>query len=156
MIQYIDEYPNLLVTRTFSKGFGAAGCRVGMTFGHKDTIELLSKFRQMYEITGVSLKYCEFLLDNYNLVETYIEKVKKEKKKVLTLMKNFSILDSEANWIHFNTHDNNSKTQQIFDKHKVLVKYCSLPHDTRSSWCRMTIQPDMTSRPFFRELVNEQ
>ena len=43
MIQYIDEYPNLLVTRTFSKGFGAAGCRVGMTFGHKDTIELLSK-----------------------------------------------------------------------------------------------------------------
>ena len=156
MIKYVNDYPNLLVTRTFSKGFGAAGCRVGMTFGHKDTIELLSKFRQMYEITGVSLKYCEFLLDNYNLVETYIEKVKKEKKKVLTLMKNFSILDSEANWIHFNTHDDNSKTQQIFDKHKVLVKYCSLPHDTRSSWCRMTIQPDMTSRPFFRELVNEQ
>ena len=46
--------------------------------------------------------------------------------------------------------------KQILDKHKVLVKYCSLPHDTRSSWCRMTIQPDMTSRPFFRELVNEQ
>ena len=58
MIQYIDEYPNLIVTRTFSKGFGAAGCRVGMTFAHKDTIEPISKFRQMYEITGVSLKYC--------------------------------------------------------------------------------------------------
>ena len=156
MIKYIDDYPNLLVTRTFSKGFGAAGCRVGMTFGHKDTIELLSKFRQMYEISGVSMKYCEFLLDNYNLVEKYVKKVIEEKQKVLTLMKNFSILDSEANWIHFNTHDDNSKTQQIFDKHKVLVKYCSLPHDTRSSWCRMTIQPDMTSKPFFRELVNEQ
>jgi len=25
MIQYIDEYPNLIITRTFSKGFGAAG-----------------------------------------------------------------------------------------------------------------------------------
>ena len=156
MIQYIDEYPNLLVTRTFSKGFGAAGCRVGMTFGHKDTIELLSKFRQMYEITGVSMKYCEFLLNNYNLVETYIKKVKEEKQKVLTLMKKFSILDSESNWIHFNTHDDNLKTKQILDKHKVLVKYCKLPHDTKTSWCRMTIQPDMTSRPFFRELVNEQ
>ena len=54
-------------------------------------------------------------------------------------MKNFSILDSEASWIHFNTHDDNSNTTN-FDKHKVLVKYCSLPHDTRSSWCRMTIQ----------------
>ena len=38
-IKYIDDYPNLIVTRTFSKGFGAAGCRVGMTFAHKDTIE---------------------------------------------------------------------------------------------------------------------
>ena len=44
-IKYIDEYPNLIVTRTFSKGFGAAGCRVGMAFAHKDTIQLISKFR---------------------------------------------------------------------------------------------------------------
>ena len=101
-------------------------------------------------------KYCEFLLDNYNLVETYIEKVKKEKKKVLTLMKNFSILDSEANWIHFNTHDNNSKTQQIFDKHKVLVKYCKVhPYGARENWCRMTIQPNITEQDFFKELINE-
>ena len=39
MIQYIDEYPNLIVTRTFSKGFGAAGCRVGMTFSNPHYIE---------------------------------------------------------------------------------------------------------------------
>ena len=128
----------------------------GKGIGEGTLIELLSKFRQMYEITGVSMKYCEFLLNNYNLVETYIKKVKEEKQKVLTLMKKFSILDSESNWIHFNTHDDNLKTKQILDKHKVLVKYCKLPHDTKTSWCRMTIQPDMTSRPFFRELVNEQ
>jgi len=66
-IKYINDYPNLIITRTFSKGFGAAGCRVGMTFAHKDTIEPISKFRQMYEITGVSLKYCEFLLNNQSV-----------------------------------------------------------------------------------------
>ena len=58
-IKYIDDYPNLIVTRTFSKGFGAAGCRVGMTFSNPHYIENISKFRQMYEITGVSLKYCK-------------------------------------------------------------------------------------------------
>ena len=52
-----------------------------MTFGHKDTIELLSKFRQMYEITGVSLKYCEFLLNNHTLVDTYIQEVEGRKKE---------------------------------------------------------------------------
>ena len=153
MIQYIDEYPNLLVTRTFSKGFGAAGCRVGMTFGHKDTIELLSKFRQMYEITGVSLKYCEFLLNNYKLVDTYIQEVKEEKKKLVSMLKGYDVIDSNCNWIHFNTTDDNLKTKQIFDKHKVLVKYCELPHDDRKNWCRLTIQPNITRQDFIKELL---
>jgi histidinol-phosphate aminotransferase len=155
-IKYIDDYPNLIITRTFSKGFGAAGCRVGMTFSNPHYIENISKFRQMYEITGVSMKYCEFLLDNYHIVERYINDVIKERKKVLTLMKNFNILDSEANWIHFNTHDDNLKTKQILDKHKVLVKYCKVhPYGARENWCRMTIQPNITEQDFFKELINE-
>ena len=155
-IKYIDDYPNLIITRTFSKGFGAAGCRVGMTFSNPHYIENISKFRQMYEITGVSMKYCEFLLDNYHIVERYINDVIKERKKVLTLMKNYNILDSEANWIHFNTHDDNLKTKQILEKHKVLVKYCKVhPYGARENWCRMTIQPNITEQNFFKELINE-
>ena len=152
-IKYIDEYPNLIVTRTFSKGFGAAGCRVGMAFAHKDTIQLISKFRQMYEITGVSLKYCEFLLDNYNLVENYCQSVIEEKKKIVLMLKDYDVIDSNCNWIHFNTTDDNVKTKQIFDKHKVLVKYCELPHDDRKNWCRLTIQPKLSEQQFIKELL---
>ena len=156
-IKYIDDYSNLIITRTFSKGFGAAGCRVGMTFSNPHYIENISKFRQMYEISGVSMKYCEFLLNNYHIVEKYINDVVEERKKVLTLMKNFSILDSESNWIHFNTHDDNFKTKQILDKHKVLVKYCKVhPYGERENWCRMTIQPGLSEQKFFKELINEQ
>ena len=155
-IKYIDEYPNLIVTRTFSKAFGAAGCRVGMTFSNPHYIENISKFRQMYEISGVSMKYCEFLLDNFHLVDIYTQQVIEERKKVLTLMKNFSILDSESNWIHFNTHNDNLKTKQILDKHKVLVKYCKVhPYGERENWCRMTIQPGLSEQEFFKELINE-
>ena len=155
MIQYIDEYPNLIVTRTFSKGFGAAGCRVGMTFAHKDTIEPLSKFRQMYEITGVSLKYCEFLLNNHYLVDTYIQEVVEEKKKVVSMLKHYEVIDSDCNWIHFNNQDDNKKTKQILDKHKVLVKYCKVhPYGFRDNWCRMTIQPGLSEQEFFKEIVN--
>ena len=155
MIQYIDEYPNLIVTRTFSKGFGAAGCRVGMTFAHKDTIEPISKFRQMYEITGVSLKYCEFLLNNHHLVDTYIQEVVEEKKKVVSMLKHYEVIDSDCNWIHFNNQDNNKKTKEILDKHKVLVKYCKVhPYGFRDNWCRMTIQPGLSEQEFFKELVN--
>ena len=154
-IKYIDDYPNLIVTRTFSKGFGAAGCRVGMTFAHKDTIEPISKFRQMYEITGVSLKYCKFLLDNHHLVDIYCKEVVEEKKKVVSMLKNYEVIDSQCNWIHFNNQDDNKKTKEILEKHKVLVKYCKVhPYGFRDNWCRMTIQPGLSEQEFFKELVN--
>ena len=154
-IKYIDNYPNLIITRTFSKGFGAAGCRVGMTFSNSDYIENISKFRQMYEISGVSMKYCEFLLNNHNLVDTYIKEVVKEKKKVVSILKNYEVIDSQCNWIHFNNQDDNKKTKEILEKHKVLVKYCKVhPYGFRDNWCRMTIQPGLSEQEFFKELVN--
>ena len=155
-IKHIDDYPNLIVTRTFSKGFGAAGCRVGMTFSNPHYIENISKFRQMYEISGVSMKYCEFLLDNYHIVNNYINEVIEEKTKVISMLKNCEVVDSNCNWIHFNNQDDNKKTKEILERHKVLVKYCKLhPYGFRDNWCRMTIQPKISEQEFFKELVNE-
>ena len=153
-IKYIDEYPNLIVTRTFSKAFGAAGCRVGMTFSNPHYIENISKFRQMYEISGVSMKYCEFLLNNHHLVDTYIKEVVEEKKKVVSMLKNYEVIDSQCNWIHFNNQDDNKKTKEILEKHKVLVKYCKVhPYGFRNNWCRMTIQPGLSEQEFFKEIL---
>ena len=153
IINEINNYSNLFITRTFSKGFGAAGCRVGMVFSHKDNIELISKFRQMYEISGVSMRYCEFLLDNYGIVDSYIREVKEEKNKIVTMLKNYEVIDSDCNWIHFNNEIDNIDTIRVLDKHKALVKYCSIPHDDRKNWCRLTIQPEMSNFDFIKELL---
>ena len=154
IINEINNYPNLFITRTFSKGFGAAGCRVGMVFSNEENIELVSKFRQMYEISGISMKYCEFLLDNYSVVDDYIKNVKKEKKKMISLLSNdFDVIDSDCNWIHFNNEIDNVDTIKTFESHKVLVKYCSVPYDNRNNWCRLTIQPEMSNFDFMKEIL---
>ena len=153
-IKYIDDYPNLIITRTFSKGFGAAGCRVGMTFSNPHYIENISKFRQMYEISGVSMKYCEFLLNNHHLVDIYCREVVDEKKKVVSMLKHYEVVDSNCNWIHFNNQEDNKRTKEILEKHKVLVKYCKLhPYGFRDNWCRMSIQPGLSEQEFFKELL---
>ena len=155
VINELKNYSNLFITRTFSKGFGAAGCRVGMVFSNKENIELVSKFRQMYEISGVSMKYCEFLIDNYSIVDDYINNVKKEKNKIISLLSDdFDVIDSDCNWIHFNNDVDNIDTIRTFNHYKVLVKYCSIPHDDRKNWCRLTIQPDIHKKLFVKRLVN--
>jgi len=154
LIKYIDDYPNLIVTRTFSKGWGGAGCRVGMVVSNKDNIELISKFRHMYEISGISMRWVEFFLDNFGIVEDYWKDVLNEKTKLHYMLRNFEIIDSNCNWIHFNTEDDNKKTIEVFKEHKVLVKYCELPHDNRHNWCRLTIKPGMCDEHFIQELID--
>jgi histidinol-phosphate aminotransferase len=153
LLEYINEYPNLIITRTFSKAYGAAGCRVGMVFSNKDNIEMISKFRHMYEISNVSMKFCKHLINEVDLVDTYVEEVVEEKEKLISMMKDFDVIDSNCNWIHFNNEIDNADTIRIFDKHKVLVKFCSIPHDDRKNWCRLTIQPNITKQKFIKELL---
>ena len=153
LLKYIDEYPNLIITRTFSKAYGAAGCRVGMVFSNKDNIEMISKFRHMYEISNVSMKFCKHLINEVDLVDTYVEEIVKEKEKLISMMKDFDVIDSNCNWIHFNNKIDNIDTIRIFDKHKVLAKFCSIPHDDRKNWCRLTIQPNITNQQFIKELL---
>ena len=69
------------------------------------------------------------------------------------MLKDYDVINSNCNWIHFNTEDDNIKTKQIFDKYKVLTKYCTIPYDNRENWCRLTIQPNITNENFIKELL---
>lgn len=42
-IQLLQTYPNLLITRTFSKAYGMAGLRIGYCFAHEDVITDLQR-----------------------------------------------------------------------------------------------------------------
>ena len=99
------------------------------------------------------MKFCKHLINEVDLVDTYVEEIAKEKEKLISMMKDFDVIDSNCNWIHFNNEIDNVDTIRIFDKHKVLVKFCSIPHDNRKNWCRLTIQPNITKQKFIKELL---
>lgn len=47
---WINDYPNLVVLRTFSKAFGMAGLRLGMVLANEEVISLLAKVLAPYPI----------------------------------------------------------------------------------------------------------
>lgn len=147
---------NIFIIKTFSKAFGGAGIRLGYTISNKENIELLKKIQPAFEITGPSLKYAEFLLDNYNeIVVPYINDVLEEKSKLIKLFvkKGYDIVDSNCNWIHINNQKNNLDTEFIFDKFNIIVKNrLILPHDNRDNWIRLSILPGFHKHKLFKEL----
>ena len=53
-IDWLPQWPNLIVTRTFSKIFGLAGLRIGYSVSHSDIADLLNRIRQPFNVNGIA------------------------------------------------------------------------------------------------------
>ena len=54
-LQWLDEFPNLIVTRTFSKAYGLAALRVGYSVSHPDIADLLNRVRQPFNVNHLAI-----------------------------------------------------------------------------------------------------
>ena len=54
-LDYLNQYPNLIVTRTFSKAYGLAALRVGYSISHPDVANVLNRVRQPFNVNSFAL-----------------------------------------------------------------------------------------------------
>ena len=65
----LDAYPNLIVTRTFSKIYGLAGLRVGYSISSLDIADVLNRVRQPFNCNALALVAAEAALDDDDHLE---------------------------------------------------------------------------------------
>lgn len=53
-IEWLAHFPNLLITRTFSKAYGLAGLRVGFGLAHASVVGMLNRVRQPFNVSSVA------------------------------------------------------------------------------------------------------
>ncbi len=63
-LEYLGRYPNLMVTRTFSKAYGLAGFRIGYGLGDPALIRLLQRVRLPFSVSHPALLAAEAALDD--------------------------------------------------------------------------------------------
>ena len=54
-IAWVERFPNLIVTRTFSKVYGLAGLRVGYGVCHAQVADLLHRVRQPFNVNNLAI-----------------------------------------------------------------------------------------------------
>ncbi len=70
-LDWPNRYPNLIVTRTFSKAYGLAGLRIGFGVSSPDVADLLNRVRQPFNSNMLALAAAEAALsDTDYLAET--------------------------------------------------------------------------------------
>ena len=63
-LQWLDQFPNLIVTRTFSKAYGLAGLRIGYAACNEQIADLLNRVRHPFNVNTVSLLAATAALDD--------------------------------------------------------------------------------------------
>ncbi|MGL4106478.1 histidinol-phosphate transaminase [Clostridium sp. LP20] len=73
MMPYINEYENLLVTRTLSKAWGLAALRVGFLLSNEGVIEKFNKYKVPYNVNSLSQTVATIVVEKPEIVKRNIE-----------------------------------------------------------------------------------
>jgi histidinol-phosphate aminotransferase len=71
VLSWLNDYPNLVLTRTFSKAYGLAGLRIGYAVSSADVADVLNRIRQPFNSNSLALEAASIALDD----QAYIQQV---------------------------------------------------------------------------------
>ncbi|WP_379965595.1 histidinol-phosphate transaminase [Epilithonimonas sp. UC225_85] len=101
----IKNYPNLIVSQTFSKAWGMASVRVGIAYASEEIIKFYSKTKPPYNISQLNQNAILETLkeENKNQVSENIKLILNEKKLLIQNLEQLSLVNktfpSDANFV---------------------------------------------------------
>ena len=103
LINEINDYPNLVVLRTFSKAWGLAGIRLGYCAADPEIIKLLFKIKAPYNINSLTRYALQNAMTNFELKDKYITGIVKERERLKNQLETLpgvqKVYPSDANYL---------------------------------------------------------
>ncbi len=101
IVDLIDKYENLIISRSFSKNFGLAGLRLGFAISNPRNIRRLANFGQYFRVNRIAEKAAGKVLKYLDYYQKVWGKMKKVRDKFVRQINElgFSAYDSKANFV---------------------------------------------------------
>ncbi len=117
-IGWLRRFPNLVVTRTFSKVYGLAGLRVGYAFASAGVADLMNRVRQPFNVNTLSLVAATAALDDHEFVRRSFQLNRAGMKQITTGLKRIEIdfIPSFGNFVSFKVGDGAAVFQKLLKK----------------------------------------
>jgi histidinol-phosphate aminotransferase len=117
-LKLIQDYPNLVVLRTFSKVYGLAGLRVGYGVGHPDLVSVFQKTRQPFNVNALALTAAEVALSDNDYLKKVLELNKAMRQKISEGLTRLGLkpVPSQTNFVYFKVPHAQDLYQQLLLK----------------------------------------
>jgi len=134
-VAWIEEFPNLIVTRTFSKIYGLAGLRVGFAVAAPEVADLMNRVRQPFNVNNLAIAAAGAALDDYLFVAESYELNRRGMEQIVAGLKRLGLehIPSHGNFVTFAVPDGAAVNQKLL-RQGVIVRPISgygLPNHLR-------------------------
>ena len=156
-INLVKTFPNLIVTRTFSKIFALAGLRLGWAYGSKEIIQTLEKVRGPFNVNLLAQKIGSLILNEKKFLNKSISHNTLWQKKLPEFINSLGLeaKSTFANFILIKIDKNKFCKKIILNK---LLKNLILIRDLESygleEFIRVSIGTNKQMRKFMKTLQN--
>jgi histidinol-phosphate aminotransferase len=89
----LDEFPNLVVLRTFSKAWGCAAIRLGMAFASAAIIDIINKIKYPYNVNRLTQQSAMEMLQRYYEIERWVKTLKEERDALVERFKSLPCVE---------------------------------------------------------------
>ncbi|WP_374441175.1 histidinol-phosphate transaminase [Epilithonimonas sp.] len=122
----IGNYPNLIVSQTFSKAWGMASVRVGIAYASQEIIKFYNKVKPPYNISQLNQHAILDTLDNENInqVSENIKIILEEKKSLIENLEKLDLVKkiypSDANFILIEVDNADSVYHELVNQNVII------------------------------------
>ena len=137
-IAWLARFPNLLVSRTFSKAYGLAGLRVGYAIAHPEVADLMNRVRQPFNVSSVALAAAEAALDDDEFLARSAEVNRRGMVQLVAAFRELGLewIPSAGNFVTFKVGDAIGVNQALLRQGVIVrpIAAYGMPH-----WLRVSI-----------------
>jgi len=130
-LDLVDEFPNVIVLRTFSKSFSLAGMRIGFAFAQEPIIEGLVKAKDSYNVNRLWIAAAAAGLDDLDYVRKNVAKIRKDREHLVEQLRALGLFvyPSQANFVmaRFASAGMAKSMYEQLKAQKILIRYWAKP-----------------------------
>ncbi|HEY7306388.1 MAG TPA: histidinol-phosphate transaminase [Bryobacteraceae bacterium] len=120
----IGAYPNLFVSRTFSKIYGMAAMRCGCLFSQAANMAYIRKAQSPYSVNALAAMAARIAVQDQAFVEEYVLEVLTARELLCVGLEHLGIpyIESQANFVLFQSGDRAIEIRDTLRERGVLVR----------------------------------
>ncbi len=124
MLELVPRWPNLFVSRTFSKAYGMAGLRFGVLVSQAGNIAAVRKGQSPYNVSSLSVQCALAAIEDYDYVRTYVRRILESRELLCAALDELAIRywPSRGNFVLFEIGDDSRRVCAALSDQGILIR----------------------------------